>query len=148
MAPPLRPQKDIEAIRKGLADGTIDAIATDHAPHSLSDKEVGFEEAPFGIIGLETAFPLSMKLVQEKVISLKRLVELLSLNPSKILGLNKGHLSLGSLADLAIFSTEASTIYDVNQSASKSRNSPFHQWRMAGKVLYTIVSGQVVFRHS
>jgi dihydroorotase len=147
MAPPLRTTEDIEAIKKGLADGTVDAIATDHAPHAPSEKELDFEDAPFGILGLETALPLSLDLVHEGVLSLNRMIEVLSYNPSRIMGINRGSLEVGKTADAVVFSPDASFIYDVNRSASKSRNSPFHGVRFRGKVLYTIVGGKVVFDH-
>lgn len=145
MAPPLRTEKDVLAIKKGLADGTVDAIATDHAPHSTSDKEVGFQEAPCGIIGLETAFSLALKLVNEKVISLNRMIELLTNRPAKIFKLGRGTLSKKAPADLVIFSTDAFTKYDLSKSFSKSRNSPFAGWKLPGKILYTIVNGKIVY---
>jgi dihydroorotase len=146
MAPPLRTEADIRAIKKGLADGTIDAIATDHAPHAPSDKEVDFEEAPFGIIGLETALPLSLRLVEERILSLKQMIEVLSFNPSKLMKIDRGTLSKGQMADVVIFSTDASFIYDVGCGASKSKNSPFHGWKLKGRVVYTIVGGKIVYR--
>lgn len=145
MAPPLRTVEDIKAIEKGLADGSIDVIATDHAPHSISDKEVDFEEAPFGIIGLETAFALSLRLVHRKVIDLNKLVELLSVNPSKIMKLGRGSLKEGSVADLVIFDPKHEWTYDVNKSFSKSRNSPFHGEKFKGAVLKTFVGGKIVY---
>ncbi len=145
MAPPLRTQKDIEAIKQALCDGTVDVIATDHAPHALSEKELDFQDAPFGIIGLETALPLSLRLVDEKVISLKRLIELLSVNPSRLMKLERGSLKVGAIADVVIFDPKSTYRYDVSQTASKSRNSPFHGWEMKGKVLATIVGGRVVY---
>ena len=146
MAPPLRIKEDIQAIKKGLVDGTIDAIATDHAPHSLADKEVGFEQAPCGIIGLETALPLALKLVHEKIISLTRMIELFTSRPAKIFNLPRGTLSKKVPADLVIFSTDSSSVYDVYKGFSKSQNSPFHQWKFRGKVLYTMVGGKIVYR--
>ncbi len=145
MAPPLRTAEDIKAIEKALADGSIDVIATDHAPHSISDKEVDFEEAPFGIIGLETALALSLRLVHRKVIDLKRLVELLSSNPAKIMKLDRGSLAEGSVADVVIFDPKLEWTYDVNQSCSKSRNSPFHGEKLQGAVLKTFVNGNLVY---
>lgn len=148
MAPPLRTQADIRAIEKGLADGSIDMIATDHAPHSISDKEVGFEDAPFGIIGLETALPLSLRLVQRGVIDLKRLIELLSVNPAKLMGLDRGHLGEGATADLVIFDPKRKWTYDVNRSFSKSRNSPFHGQDFEGAVLWTLVNGKIAYQRN
>ncbi len=146
MAPPLRTQEDIRAIEKGLVDGSIDMIATDHAPHSLSDKEVGFEEAPFGIIGLETALALSLQLVHRKIIDLKKLVELLSVNPAKLMKIERGDLSDGAVADLVVFDPKMKWEYDVNQSFSKSRNSPFHGTKFEGAVLMTFVDGKKVYQ--
>lgn len=145
MAPPLRTSEDIQAIEKALADGNIEVIATDHAPHSISDKEVDFEEAPFGIIGLETAFGLSMRLVHRKVIDLKRLVELLSVKPSKIMRIDRGHLSEGAVADVVILDPKLKWTYDVKNTFSKSRNSPFDGEKFEGAVLVTMVSGKVVY---
>lgn len=145
MAPPLRRSEDIQAIKQGMRDGTVDAIATDHAPHAVSEKELDFEEAPFGIIGLETALALSLRLVDEKVIDLKRLVELLSTQPSKIMNLKKGNLSVGSDADITVFSSTEAWTYDVSQGYSKSKNTPFHGWKMKGRVKYTIVAGKVAY---
>ena len=147
MAPPLRTREDIKAIEKALADGSIDVIATDHAPHSLSDKEVDFEQAPFGIIGLETAFPLSLRLVQKGLIDLKRLVELLSVNPAKLMKIQRGTLSEGAVADVVILDLEKEWNYDVNQSFSKSRNTPFQGEKFKGAVVNTIVGGKLVFQN-
>ncbi len=145
MAPPLRTAEDIQAIEKALADGSIDVIATDHAPHSISDKEVDFEEAPFGIIGLETALALSLRLVHRQVIDLKRLVELLSANPAQIMKLDRGTLKESVVADLVIFDPKHEWTYDVNQSFSRSRNSPFHGEKFKGAVLKTFVGGKLVY---
>jgi len=147
MAPPLRTQEDVEEIKRGLEDGSIDAIATDHAPHALSEKELEFEEAPFGIIGFETALALGLNLVREKAVDLYRLIELMSYNPSKLMGIDRGTLTPGQSADVVVFNPDASYIYDVNLSPSKSRNSPFHNARLHGRVLYTIVGGRVVYDH-
>lgn len=146
MAPPLRPREDIKAIEKGLVDGSIDMIATDHAPHSISDKEVGFEEAPFGIIGLETALPLSLRLLHKGLIDLKRLVELLSVNPSKLMKIERGSLAEGAVADLVVFDPNLKWEYDVSKSFSKSRNSPFHGQSFEGAVLMTFVDGKNIYQ--
>lgn len=146
MAPPLRTQEDIRAIEKGLVDGSIDMIATDHAPHSLSDKEVGFEDAPFGIIGLETALPLSLRLFHRKIIDLKKMVELLSVNPAKLMKMERGNLGEGAVADVVVFDPKMKWDYDVNQSFSKSRNSPFHGTKFEGAVLMTFVDGKKVYQ--
>lgn len=145
MAPPLRTKKDIEAILEGLTDGTIDVIATDHAPNSISDKEIGFEKAPFGIIGLETSLALSWKLVDQGIISPVRLVELMSVNPARLFRLNGGSLREGSNADLVIFDPNEEFLYDVSSGYSKSRNSPFNDWKLKGKVKQTVVNGKLVY---
>jgi dihydroorotase len=147
MNPPLHSVEDAEAIKKGLADGTIDAIASDHAPHGKHEKEIVFELAAFGIIGLETLLGLSlMKLIDEKRISWMKLAELISANPAKILGLdNKGCLSPGSDADLTIIDPEIKWVYKREDIKSKSKNSPFIGREFKGRVKYTIVGGRIVF---
>lgn len=147
MNPPLRSAEDVAAIKKGLADGTIDAIASDHAPHGKHEKEIVFEDAAFGIIGLETSLGLAMMLLDAKVISWKRLVELMSLNPAKILGLkSKGRLSPGSDADITIIDPKKGWTYTKDSIESKSKNSPFIDWRFKGKVADVIVGGRYVFQ--
>ncbi|MGI9101235.1 MAG: dihydroorotase [Terriglobales bacterium] len=150
MNPPLRTSADREAIMAALADGAIDAIATDHAPHAPHEKQVEFDRAPFGIIGLETALGLAItRLHREKNIPLRRLVELLSTNPARIAGLRgRGTLAPGSVADITIFDPKKRWTYNVTQSASKSRNSPFDGWTFTGKVVATIVGGNFVYRSS
>ncbi len=144
--PPLRTAADVEAIKEGLADGTIDAIASDHAPHTQEEKDVEFSFAPFGIIGMETLLPLTYtELVLPGVISLSRCVELVSTNPAKILRLSKGTLSPGADADITIIDTQTQWEIDVSKFRSKSRNCPFHGCKVHGRVGYTIVSGKVVF---
>ncbi len=145
MAPPLRTAEDIQALKVGLKDGTVDMIATDHAPHAMSEKELNFEDAPFGIIGLETALPLSLKLVEEGIISLGRLIELLSVNPARLVKICRGAIPEGAVADVVIFSPEEEWTYDVSAGASKSKNSPFQAWKMKGKVKATIVAGKIVY---
>lgn len=148
MSPPLRTGKDIEAIKAGLKDGTIDIIATDHAPHDITDKQVEFPAASFGVVGLETALPLTLSLVEEKVLTLPQAVEKLTSRPAEIFHLNKGSLGVGQGADVVIFDPEAEFVLDVNQLKSRSRNSPFHGWKMRGKVMQTLVSGKIVYTHS
>lgn len=143
MNPPLRTEQDRQAILEGLADGTIDVIASDHAPHCPYEKEVEFDVAPFGILGLETELALSLELVRNKILSLPKLIEKFTTNPSRLLRLNKGTLSVGADADVTIFDPSAEWVYDVNQSASRSRNSPFHGWTLRGRVARTIVGGIV-----
>ena len=139
MNPPLRTERDRDAIVEGLADGTIEIIASDHAPHCNYEKEVEFDVAPFGIIGLETELALSLELVRKKVLTLPALVEKLTVKPAKLLRLNKGTLSVGADADVTIIDPDIEWTYDVTQSASKSRNSPFHGWRLRGRAVRTIV---------
>jgi len=144
--PPLRQKADVDAIIKGIIDGTIDAIATDHAPHSINDKNVEFNSAAFGISGLETAFNLSYtNLVKAKHITLEKLNALLSLNPAKILGLNVPEISKGSVADLTIVSVDKENVVDVNGFISKGKNSPFDGFKGFGDILYTIVGGHIKY---
>jgi dihydroorotase len=144
MNPPLRSAEDREAVRRGLADGTIDVIATDHAPHSAREKSVDFYKAANGVIGLETAVSLGLKLVQEDVISLSELIEKMSANPARILGLDHG-LQPGRAADITIIDPHAVFKVDVSQFQSLSRNCPFNGWRLQGKPVLTMVGGRVVF---
>ncbi len=146
MNPPLRSEEDCEAVRQALADGTIDAIATDHAPHSILEKELEFDNAANGIIGLETAVSLSLALVRAKVIDAKRLVELLAVNPASILGLPAGKLATGAQADVTIIDPEREFLYTEDQVVSKSRNTPFLGWRLKGRAVLTMVDGEI--RHS
>ena len=146
--PPLRSKEDVEAIKEGLKDGTIDAIATDHAPHGKHEKEIEFENAAFGIIGLETSLALAIiNLLNGKVISWKRLVELMSAGPARILSLkNKGSLSPGKDADIAVIDPQMEWVYAKDSIISKSKNSPFIDWRFKGRVTDTIIGGRVVFQ--
>jgi dihydroorotase len=144
--PPLRSNEDREAIIAALADGTIDAIACDHAPHSSLEKDLEFAAAAFGLIGLETSLGLSLKLVHEQVITLSRLVSLMSVNPARILGIPGGTLRPGARADVTLIDLTHPWTVDVNLFASKSRNCPFHGWLLKGKAMMTICAGQVVYR--
>ena len=146
MNPPLRTETDRQALLAGLADGTIDIIASDHAPHCTYEKQVEFDVAPFGIIGLETELALSLALVHQKVLTMSQLVEKFTGNPSKLLRLNKGTLSVGADADVTIFDPTREWVYNVEGSASKSRNSPFHGWNFKGSVTTTIVGGKIVWQ--
>ena len=147
MKPPLRPAGDVEAVIEGIVSGAIDVIATDHAPHPGSEKMQEFERCPFGILGLETALGLSLAiLVHTGRISLSKLVALFTTGPAGVLRLNRGTLSRGAPADLTIFSTDIPWTYDVNQSFSKSRNSPFNGRTFRGGPVATIVAGNVVWR--
>jgi dihydroorotase len=146
MNPPLRAAEDVEAIRAGLADGTIDAIATDHAPHHLDEKDVEFVLASNGIIGLETALPLSLSLVDKKVLDLNALITGMSLNPARILGIDRGTLATGAIADITIIDPNREWTVEADTLASKSKNSPFLGMKMKGRAAYTIVSGKVVYK--
>ena len=144
MNPPLRSEHDREAVLEGLADRTIDVIATDHAPHSYIEKEVEFDRAANGIIGLETSVPLSLKLVQDSIISIADLVEKMSTNPAKILGLNIG-ITAGNPADITIIDPDILYKIDSSRFKSLSRNTPFDGWNMKGKAILTMVGGKVLF---
>ncbi|PIU41445.1 MAG: dihydroorotase [Candidatus Omnitrophica bacterium CG07_land_8_20_14_0_80_42_15] len=146
MNPPLRSKEDVASIKAALADGTIDVIASDHAPHGKHEKEIPFDNAAFGIIGLETSLALAIaNLVQTKVLSWGRLVELMSLGPARILGLNKkGALSEGNDADITIIDPEKEWIYTESSIQSKSKNSPFINWKFKGKAVSVITGGELV----
>ena len=147
MNPPLRGEADRAALVSGLRDGTIDCIATDHAPHTADDKDVEYDQAAFGIVGLETAVPLCLdRLVAGRVVGLSRLVELLSTNPARVLGLPGGTLAPGSPADVTILDLEARRRVDPSTFASKSRNTPFGGLTLRGWPAMTIVGGKVVWR--
>ena len=145
MAPPLRLAEDVAAVKEGLRDGTIDAIATDHAPHHRDEKEVEFDQAANGIVGLETALPLTMKLVDTGVLSLSDAVRKLTINPARIFGLSYGTLSTGVPADVTIFDPTHSWRVEATKLRSKSKNSPFDTWELSGKVMMTLVGGRVVY---
>jgi len=143
--PPLRTKKDVEAIIQGLLDDTIDIIATDHAPHHPDEKNVEFSLAANGMVGFETAVPLAVTyLVKKNNMPMSKLVEKMSLNPSKILGLNKGTLEVGSCADITIIDINKEITVDVEKFQSKSKNSPFNGYKLYGQVWCTIVDGKVV----
>ena len=147
MKPPLRSPGDVEAVLEGIVSGAIDVIATDHAPHAGNDKMQEFERCPFGIIGLETAIGLSLEmLVHTGRISLMHLVRLFTTGPANVLGLACGTLAEGLPGDVTIFNPERSWVYDVNQSQSKSRNSPFHGKAFRGGPVATVVGGDTVYR--
>jgi len=147
MSPPLRTAADVEAIIEGLVDGTIDCIATDHAPHAREKKMLELDRAPFGILGLETAVGLSVtRLVNSGRIGWPRLVEAMSTLPAKILGINRGTLRPGSVADITLIDPNLSWTVDVNSFRSKSVNSPFHGWTLQGRAVATIVGGRVKYR--
>jgi dihydroorotase len=147
MNPPLAAREDRDALLAGLADGTVDAIATDHAPHEPALKDVEFDRAPFGILGFETALALSLEqLVHTRRISLMRLVELFTTGPARVLGMER-KLAKGQPADVTIFSTDRRWTYHVGESPSKSRNSPFDGRAFNGGPMATIVAGRVVYKH-
>jgi dihydroorotase len=145
MNPPLRTSQDVQAIKEGLRDGTIDVIATDHAPHATQEKQQEFTEAPFGIVGLETALPLTLALVEEGVLRLESAVDKLATAPAKAFSLNAGTLAVGAPADVAIVDPGLEWEVDPSRFRSKSRNTPFAGWKVKGRVTTTIVSGRVVF---
>jgi len=150
MNPPLRTRADREALLAALADGTVDAIVTDHAPHAWHEKHVEFDRAPFGIIGLETALGLALaRLHCEKNVPLRRIIELLSTNPARIANLRaRGTLAPGAHADVVVFDPKKRWTYDASRSLSKSHNTPFDGWTLTGKVMATIVGGNFVYRSS
>ncbi len=145
MNPPLRTWIDVQAIKEGLRDGTIDVIATDHAPHATQEKQQDFTEAPFGIVGLETALPLTLGLVEEGVLSLEQAVQKLTSAPAAAFGLKKGTLAVGADADVTIVDQQEQWEVDPSKFRSKSRNTPFAGWKVKGRVRTTIVGGRAVF---
>ena len=146
MNPPLRSARDREAILAGLADGTIEILCSDHAPHCDYEKEVEFDYAPFGIIGLETELALSlMQLVHTQRISLADMIAKYTVHPARLLNLPKGTLSLGADADVTVFDPDLEWVFERESSASKSRNSPFFGWQLKGRPVATIVAGRCVY---
>lgn len=149
MAPPLRAQSDLDAVLEGLRDGTIDAIATDHAPHHANEKMLEFDRAPFGIVGLETAVSLALdRLVKTGIITLSRLIELFSVGPARIFNLGGGSLRAGAEADVTIFDPERKVTIDATRFHSKSRNTPFDGWELQGAPVATIVRGRLLWQAS
>ena len=147
MSPPLREKRDVEAIRAALKNGLIDVIATDHAPHHDDEKIAEFDRAPFGIIGLQTLVPLTLRLVEEGVISLEQMAALTSLNAAKMLNLaNKGRVAEGFLADIAVVDPQITYVYDEKLNRSKSRNSPLWGKTLKGAAAVTIKSGRIVYK--
>jgi dihydroorotase len=146
MNPPLRTLEDRNALIQALIEGTIDAIATDHAPHTLAEKELEFTAAPFGIIGLETAVPLIVdKFVHPGIMTWSQLAEKFSVNPAKILKVKGGTLKIGSTADITVINPGITKTVDIAKFYSKSKNSPFHNWELKGWPVYTIVDGKLVY---
>ena len=147
MNPPLRSKNDVEALKNALKDNIIDVIATDHAPHHSDDKNMPFSDAAFGIVGLETAVPLTItELVETGYITPSQMIEKLALNPAKILETEKGTLQEGKVADVTIINPNTSYKIDCNSFESKSKNSPFNDKEVKGKVCYTIVNGKIVYK--
>jgi dihydroorotase len=144
MAPPLRTQRDVEAIIEGLKDGTLSVLATDHAPHAPEKKARELDQAPNGIIGLETFLPICVTFLVEKGhLTWSQLIEKMTVNPANVLGIDRGTLKPGRPADVTVIDPAAEWTVDVNQFRTKSRNSPFHGWKVKGRAVATIVSGEV-----
>ena len=143
MNPPLRSERDRLAIREGLADGTIDVIATDHAPHSPLEKELEFDRAAGGIVGLETALPLSLALMREGLLTMEQLIDKMARKPAEILGLNNV-LAEGCRADITLIAPEIPWRVDARRFSSMGRNTPFDGWEVAGRAAFTMVGGRVV----
>ena len=147
MNPPLRTQRDIDALIGGIGDGTITVLASDHAPHCSYEKEVEFDLAPFGILGLETELGLFLDILvhKTKAIGLPRLIEMLTVEPARLLGLDRGTLSVGAPADVTLIDADLEWTVDKEQSHSRSRNTPFHGWEIKGRAVRTIVGGKTVW---
>jgi len=145
MNPPLRSAEDMAAVRAGLADGTIDAIATDHAPHHIDEKNVEFAIAMNGIVGLETALPLTMKLVEDGVLKLNDAIAKLTCGPCQALNIPRGTLSVGAVADVAIIDQELEWTVSAQDLVSKSKNTPFDNWKLNGVAVQTILAGKTVY---
>jgi dihydroorotase len=148
MNPPLRTQRDIDALLEGIADGTLDVLASDHAPHAKFEKEVEFDAAPFGIVGLETELGLFIDLLvhRHQTIGLPRLIEMLTINPARLLGLESGTLSFGAPADITLIDPDLEWMVDAGTFQSTSRNTPFHGWKLKGRAVRTIVAGKTVWQ--
>jgi dihydroorotase len=147
MNPPLRTERDIDALLEGLADGTLDVLCSDHAPHAFYEKEVELDQAPFGITGLETEFALCCDILVHKrnVIDLPRLIELFTVKPARLLSLDRGTLSIGAPADVTLINPELEWTFNKEQSRSLSRNTPFHGAELKGRAIATIVGGKTVW---
>jgi dihydroorotase len=146
MNPPLRSASDRDEMLNGIVDGTVDAIATDHAPHHYDEKKVEFDQAPFGIVGLETCVSISLdRLVHSGLIRMPRLVELLSTNPARILNVPGGSLAEGAIADITVLAPDLPVTVEPATFRSKSRNTPFGGWQLRGGIAATIVGGRTVY---
>lgn len=147
--PPLRSRKDVEALREGLKDGTIDVIATDHSPHHPSEKTSSIKMSPFGVVGLETSLSVSIsELVDKGVLTLSQLIEKMSTNPAKIVGIDRGSLKVGMAADITIFDPNASYVIESDNFVSMGKNTPFEGKKVKGIVRYTIVGGYTVYENN
>jgi dihydroorotase len=142
----LRTIEDIAAVKEGLRDGTIDVIASDHAPHASTDKEVEFEYASFGITGLETSLALSLRLVDDGILTLGQLILRMSTNPARILNIPKGTLKTGVDADITVIDLHRNWTVDRNSLRSKGKNTPFHGQAMKGRAIMTIMGGEIKYR--
>ena len=148
MNPPLRAREDMEALVKGLGDDIMDVISTDHAPHSAEEKAKDLEHAPFGIVGLETSVALTItNLVKKGYITPLQMAAKMSYNPAKVLGIEKGTLNEGAVADITIINPDEEYLVDVNDFESKGKNTPFDGYKVSGRVEYTILGGKIVYEH-
>jgi dihydroorotase len=148
MNPPLRRDEDVKAVKEALRDGTIDVIATDHAPHADHEKSREFDKAPFGITGLETSLALSLNLVREEVLTMSQMIDKMSRRPAEILKVARGTLSVGAAADITVFDPEAEWTVEESGFESKSKNSPFLGWKLKGRATEVLVGGRVVLEQS
>lgn len=149
MSPPLRTSEDVDACRRGVADGTVDCLVTDHAPHGIQEKEQEFLTAPFGIIGMETALPMFIKaLIEPKLMDWPAMIDRLTVRPARIISVNKGTLAVGADADVTLIDPACRWTIDVNQFRSKSRNCPFHGWQVTGRAVTTIIGGEIKYQLS
>jgi dihydroorotase len=148
MNPPLRSQRDVDAIIEGVADGTLSILCSDHAPHAHFEKEVEFDLAPFGILGLETELGIFLDLLVHKhrKIDISRLIEMYTVEPARLLKLEAGTLSIGADADVTLIDPDLEWTVNIDHFQSLSRNSPFHGWKLKGRAVRTIVAGQTVWR--
>src|SRR5205085_1958924 len=148
MNPPLRAQRDIDALLEGMADGTLEILASDHAPHAQFEKEVEFDAAPFGIVGLETELGLFLELLvhRHKTITLPRLIEMYTVNPARLLQIEAGTLSIGRAADITLIDPDLEWTVDAENFQSMSRNTPFDGWKLKGRAARTIVAGKTVWK--
>jgi dihydroorotase len=148
VSPPLRSMEDVTAIKEGLRDGAIDAIAGDHAPYAVTDKDMEFEYAAAGISGLETSLALSLQLVRDGVFTLDQLIGKMSVNPARILRIPKGNLQVGADADITVIDSERAWTVAPQALRSKGKNSPFLGWTLKGKAILTIVAGKIKYQET